>query len=61
MMTIIKMKVLVKLTTSKQNIIISKYHLELKVLLDTIEINQFLTVILQVLITDLLPHPSRHS
>lgn len=61
MVTIIKMKVLVKLSTSKQNIIISKYHLELKVLLDTIEINQFLTVILHVLITDLLPYPSRHS
>lgn len=42
MMTIIKMKVLVKLTPIRQNIIISKYHLELKVLLDTIEINQFL-------------------
>lgn len=46
MMTIIKMKVLVKLTTSKQNIIISKYQHELKVLLDTSEINQLLTITL---------------
>lgn len=45
-MTVIKMKVLVKLPTSKQNIIISKDHLDLKVLLDTIEINQFLTITL---------------
>lgn len=44
MMTIIKMKVLVKFAPSKQNIILSKYHLELKVLLDTTEINQLLTI-----------------